>query len=83
MLRADYQGAEAPLSRAAASSPKTDMTYARSVNNLGVLAELRVDRRNAESRYADALRALAGVREPPEQERRAVEGNLDRLRGLH
>jgi hypothetical protein len=83
MLRADYQGAEAPLNRAAATSPKTDLTYARSLNNLGVLAELRGDRRNAESQYADALGALAGVREPAEQERRAVEGNLDRLRGLH
>jgi hypothetical protein len=81
MLRADYRGAEAPLSRAAATSPKTDPAYARSVNNLGVLAELRGDRRQAESRYADAVQAFASMPDSSDQERRAAEANLARIRG--
>jgi hypothetical protein len=82
MLRGDYAGAEAPLSRAALS-PKSGLPYMRSMNNLGVMAELRADRGTAESRYAAALQALAGGVSSPEQERRAVEANLARLRGRH
>lgn len=74
ILRGDYEGAEAPLKRAASALP--NMTTA---NNLGVLAELRGDRRRAESLYADALRASAGATE----DRRAVEANLTRVRGSH
>jgi Flp pilus assembly protein TadD len=53
------------------------------MNNLGALAELRGDRRQAESRYAEAAQALAGIPDSPEQERRAVEANLARVRGSH
>ena len=83
ILRGDYLAAEAPLIRAAGASPKLGLEHARSMNNLGVLAELHGDRRNAESRYADALQALAGVPDPPSPERQTVEANLARLRGLH
>ena len=75
MLRGDYQNAEAPLNRAASAS------YAQSMNNLGVLAELRGDRRAAESHYADALHALTGAATPAEMERRIIEANLARVRG--
>ena len=78
MLRGDYEGAEAPLSRAV--STKTDPEYARSANNLGVLAELRGDRRKAEQFYADALNALTSAPDSPE--RRALETNLARVRGV-
>jgi tetratricopeptide (TPR) repeat protein len=79
MLRGDYDGAEAPLSRAVSTSPKTDIAYPRSLNNLGVLSELRGDRRKAEALYADALRAPAGS---PAPERQALESNLARVRGV-
>jgi tetratricopeptide (TPR) repeat protein len=82
LLNGNYDGAEAPLSQAVAKSPKTDIVYGRSVNNLAVLAELRGDRRKAEALYADAQRALAGIADSPAQERRVVEANLARIRGL-
>jgi Flp pilus assembly protein TadD len=82
LLNGNYDGAEAPLSQAVAESPKTDIVYGRSVNNLAVLAELRGDRRKAEALYADAQRALAAVADSPAQERRVVESNLARIRGL-
>jgi tetratricopeptide (TPR) repeat protein len=72
MLRGDYQNAEAALNRGATASDP------RSMNNRGVLAELRGDRRTAESRYADAL-----GRNPPDAERRIIEANLARVRGSH
>jgi Flp pilus assembly protein TadD len=78
MLRGDYDGAEAALSHAVSTSPRTDTAYGRSVNNLGVLAELRGDRRKAEALYADAQRAFA---DSPARERRVVETNLTRIRG--
>jgi hypothetical protein len=79
LLRGDYDGAEAPLNRVVSTSPKTDPEYARSVNNLGVLAELRGDARKAQQHYADALGALAGASSP---ERQALEANLARIRGV-
>lgn len=83
MLRGDYPAAEAPLNRAISASPKSDLAYARSANNLGVLAELRGDRRKAEAFYADALRTFAAVAGAPALERQAVEANLARSKGLH
>jgi tetratricopeptide (TPR) repeat protein len=50
--------------------------YWQSLNNLGVLAELRGDRRKAEAFYTDALRASSGA------DQRAVETNLSRLKSL-
>lgn len=50
--------------------------YGRSLNNLGVLAELRGDRKTAKAFYTEALRASSGA------DRRAVETNLSRLKGL-
>lgn len=82
LLNGNYDGAEAPLSQAVSKSAKTDIVYGRSVNNLAVLAELRGDRRKAEELYADAQRALAGVADSAAQERRVVETNLARIRGL-
>ncbi len=80
LLRGDYDGAQAPLSEAVSKSLKTESMYGRSLNNLGVLAELRGDRRKAEELYADALRAFAGIQDTNSQERGAVETNLARLR---
>ena len=82
LLTGNYDGAEAPLNQAVSISPKTDIVYARSVNNLAVLAEMRGDRRKAEALYADAQRAFAGLADSPAQDRRAVETNLARIRGL-
>ena len=81
ILRGDYLSAAAPLTRAAALSPGKNIASARSSNNLGVLSELRGDRRHAESQYTAALQALADLPNAPLQERRAVEANLARLRG--
>lgn len=81
MLHGDYSGAEAPLNRVLSTAPKTDPAYAQSVNNLGVLAELRGDRRKAEQLYADALLALTGAADSPE--RQTLEANLARIRGAH
>ena len=80
LLRSDYAGADAPLSRAVSLSPKTDIVYSRSLNNLGVLAELRGDQRKAETLYADAMRAFEHISDSSGQERHAVETNLERLR---
>ena len=52
------------------------------MNNLAVLAELRGDRRKAEALYAEAQRALEEAADSPAQERRVVETNLARIRGL-
>jgi Flp pilus assembly protein TadD len=79
----DYANAEAPLQQAVSKSPKSDIVYARTLNNLGVLAELRGDTRKAESLYANALRTLAGVANASVQEHQAVETNLARVKGLH
>ena len=83
LLRGDSDGAETPLSRAVAKSPKAGSMYGQSVNNLAVLAEMRGDRRKAEALYNDALRAFAGMADSSGQERRAVETNLARLRSSH
>lgn len=83
MLRGNYRGAEEPLTRAVAASPKPGLSYARSMNNLGVMAELLGFRWTAKSRYADAVQAFADIADPPEQERRAAQANLARLRGSH
>ncbi len=83
MLRGDYQGAQGPLTRAIATSPKSGLSYARSMNNLGVLAELRGQRNEAQSRYTVAMQAFAAIPDAPEQERRAAEANLARIRGSH
>jgi tetratricopeptide (TPR) repeat protein len=72
ILRGNYQDAEPLLHRAVSAS------YSQSMNNLGVVAELRGDRRAAEARYKEALRALADG-----EERRAVEANVARLQGRH
>jgi tetratricopeptide (TPR) repeat protein len=82
LLRGDYEGAEAPLHQAVARSSQTPGVYARAVNNLAVVAEVRGDRQKAETLYTDALRAFAGVQDSPEQDRRAVEANLSRLRNV-
>jgi hypothetical protein len=79
----NYQGAEGPLNQAVSKSPKTDIVYPRTLNNLGVLAELRGDPRKAESLYADALSAFMVVANATAQERQAVETNLKRVKGLH
>jgi hypothetical protein len=80
LLRGDYDGAQAPLSEAVSKSLKTESMYGRSLNNLGVLAELRGDRRKAEELYADSLRAFASIQDTNSQERGAVETNLARLK---
>jgi tetratricopeptide (TPR) repeat protein len=80
LLHGDYGGAESPLSQAVSKAPPADIAYAQSLNNLGVLAEVRGDRRKAQALYAKALGALEGIPNTPGQERRAVEANLARLR---
>jgi tetratricopeptide (TPR) repeat protein len=78
MLRGDFEGAEALLRRVAAGSAKSDLAYIRSLNNLGVLAELQGQRRPAQAFYTDALQAAVDV---PMPERQALETNLARIRG--
>ncbi len=73
MLRGDYDGAEASLNRVASTAPRTDIPYVQSLNNLGVLAELRGQRQKAKDLYTQALRASA----TPEP---ALETNLARVR---
>jgi Flp pilus assembly protein TadD len=80
ILRGDHVGAEGPLNRVVSTSPKVGIDYARSANNLGVLAELRGDRPKAEALYAEALRAAAGANAI---DRQALETNLARIRGAH
>jgi Flp pilus assembly protein TadD len=82
-LRGDYKGAAESLAQAMSKSPKTESVYARSLNNSGVLAELRGDRAKAAAYYSDALRAFAASSDASEEERRAIEANLARTRGSH
>jgi hypothetical protein len=77
----DYAGASVPLSQAVSKSPKTDIIYALSLNNSGVLAELLGDHRKAELFYTDALQALT-ITNLPSQDRQAVEANLTRIKSL-
>ncbi len=79
LLQGDYSGAEAPLSQAFSKAPPTDNAYVRSLNNQGVLAELRGDRRKAQALYAEALSAFGGIPNGSEQDRHTVETNLARL----
>jgi uncharacterized protein (TIGR03437 family) len=83
MLRGDYQAAEAPLTRSGDTPHDSGLEYARRMNNLGVLAELRGQRTEARAQYSAALQAFAQIPEAPEQERHAVEANLARIRGAH
>jgi hypothetical protein len=79
LLRGDVDGADDALSQAmAALTSKAGLTFARTVNNLGVLAELRGDARTAEAYYADALHAFEDTPDAPPQERKAAETNLAR-----
>lgn len=82
MLRGVQTSAEELLGRAVSTSVKTDVLYGRSLNNLGVLAELRGDWPKAQALFAEALRALEGIPDSAAEERRAVETNLGRIRGL-
>jgi hypothetical protein len=79
ILRGEFDGAEASLDRVVSNSAKSDISYVRSLNNLGVLAELHGHRRRAEAFYTDALRA--GVVLAP-AERQALETNLARIKGV-
>jgi tetratricopeptide (TPR) repeat protein len=80
MLRGNFEGVEELLNEAGSKSVATDDTSGRSLNNLGVLAELHGDRRKAETLYVNALRALLDIPDAPSQERAAVEANLARVR---
>ena len=80
-LRGDDKSAGEILQQALATSPTQQVLRASIVNNLGVLAEMRGDRRAAERHYADALGALAFA-PSADDERRAIETNLARIRGL-
>jgi Flp pilus assembly protein TadD len=64
MMRGDYAGAETALQEAGATGR----------NNLGVLAELRGDRRKAEAYYRDALHDPGG-------DSALIESNLARVQG--
>ncbi len=79
MLRGDYAAAEAPLQRAARDSAKTGLEVTLAKNNRAVLAELRGDKNQAATLYADALAAINSLPNAPEDERRAVESNLSRI----
>jgi tetratricopeptide (TPR) repeat protein len=83
LLQGQYGGAEAALNQAVSKSLKTDSVYGRNLNNLGVLAELRGDRRKAEAFYTDALRVFGGISDSSEQDRRVAQANLARLRSSH
>jgi tetratricopeptide (TPR) repeat protein len=74
-LRGDYVAAKATLTEAISKLPKSGSGYGRVANNLGVLAELRGDRAEAEKWYSEALAALSS------DQRHAVETNLSRVRG--
>jgi len=78
----DTSGAAVPLTHAVSKSPKTDILYARSLNNSGVLAELLGDPRKAVIFYTDALQSLTAITNVPEQDRQAVEANLARIKSL-
>jgi hypothetical protein len=80
LLRGDLGGAQAPLNQALSGGTRRNAQFARSLNNIGVLAELRGDRRLAESSYADALRALSTLADTATADRQVVERNLSRLR---
>jgi len=76
MLRGDYELAEKVLEQGTAA-PASQRLRAVRLNNLGVLAESRGDRQQAEPFYAKALDIL-----PPNSlnERKVVETNLARLK---
>jgi tetratricopeptide (TPR) repeat protein len=83
LLQGQYGSAEAALRQAVSKSLKTNSVYGQSLNNLGVLAELRGDRRRAEAFYTDALRAFAGILDSSELDRRMAQTNLARLGSSH
>ncbi len=83
LLQGQYGAAEAALNQAVSKSLKTDSVYGRNLNDLGVLAELRGDRRKAQAFYTDAMRAFAGIPDSSEQDRRVAQANLARLRSAH
>lgn len=79
MLRGDYERAQKALDQNAAV-PASHILLADRLNNLGVLAESRGDRQQAESFYTQALDTLTAN---SVNERKVVEANLARLKGSH
>jgi hypothetical protein len=82
LLRSDYAQAEAQLGHARVNQARANVAdgtvYARTLNNLAVLAELRGDAPKAAALYRDALRALGNAVDTSE-DRKAVDANLARL----
>ena len=79
ILRGDYPSADKLLRENPPNSTQPNLRAER-LNNLGVLAETRGDRQQAESFYAQALAIL--LQDLP-NERRITEANLARVKGLH
>jgi len=79
MLRGDYNSAD-KLLRGNPPIPTKPNLRAERLNNLGVLAETRGDRTQAESFYTQALAILP---QDLPNERRVAEANLARVKGLH
>ena len=78
-MRGDYKNARTALTAAMAKLPKTEAGYARGANNLGVIAELSGERKEAKSFYSESLRVFAAIPGASAEERRAVERNLARV----
>jgi Tfp pilus assembly protein PilF len=74
MLHGDYDSAQKLFD----SLPSNQNLSADCLNNLGVLAEARGNRQQAESSYRRALEALA---QSSPTSRRVVEANLARVEG--
>lgn len=83
ILRGDYSGAAQPLAAAISKSTRGDVLYARGMNNLGVLTEVRGDRKKAADLYGEASRVFAASHDASDEERRAAETNFARVRGSH
>ncbi|HKX00382.1 MAG TPA: hypothetical protein VJN43_21760 [Bryobacteraceae bacterium] len=79
MLRGDYAGAQAALDQASKSAGP-EVAPVQNLNNRGALAELRGDRRKAETLYSQALAALAPA---AAEQRPIIETNLARVKGSH
>jgi tetratricopeptide (TPR) repeat protein len=79
LLRGDHVSSEALLRQLTSTSPITASLRASGTNNLGVLAELRGKRQEAQQLYTRALETALPGQKLLEQERRAIEANLARL----
>jgi hypothetical protein len=81
LLKGELKDAQRLLDHVRVPDGAAGVAFARCANNRGAMAELEGDRRGAQKRYEDGLRSFGVAADTPQQDRRAIETNLARVKG--